>query len=454
MITVRITRLVRVPDLQTFRDALASLACGGTPLEARDRLVIVPTRAAAAHLLRSIEDRQPASGGALLLPDFVTPDELTSRLAERVPHDAPLLTAAEREALLGVACRTAIAEGADPPFRLRPGLIAEILRFYDTLRRNQKDVDTFERLALGMLEPGASYDRGAERLVRQTRFLVSAFRQLERQCAALGAFDEHAVRTHVRETAAVRPWTHVIVAVGDRSLDPNGLYRADWDLLSRVPRLEQLDVVATDQTVAGVFHERIRDLLPGIDEVRFAREPSRVPVLLVPPQTRNGEGTLTQPARDREEEVAGFARWVRHAVRTGDVSALDRMALVVRRLEELLAPEDAALDGFYYCPHQPGGRVRAYAVECLCRKPSPGLIEDACREHDLDPVRSWMIGDVLDDVEAGRRAGCRSIMIDSGHETAWRRGPERVPHLMAPNLLAAADQILRTAAHERSLART
>ena len=337
MITVRTTRLVRVPDLHTFRDALSSLACGGTPFDARDRFVIVPTRAAAAHLLRSIENRQPSSTNALLLPDFITSDELPARLAERVPHDAPTLTAAEREALLGVACRAAIAEGAEPPFRLRPGLVAEILRFYDTLHRNQKDVDTFERLALGMLEPGAADDRGAERLVRQTRFLVSAFRHFERQCADIGAFDEHTARRHVRETASVRPWRHAIVAVGDRSLDPSGLSRADWDLLARVPGLERLDVVATDHTVAGAFHERIRDLLPGIEEVRFESESPAAPVLLAAPKPRSGEGGLiaphavTQTARDREEEVAGFARWARHAIRGGEVSALDRMALVVRQ---------------------------------------------------------------------------------------------------------------------------
>ena len=344
MITVRTTRLVRVPDLHTFRDALSSLACGGTPFDARDRFVIVPTRAAAAHLLRSIENRQPAPTNALLLPDFMTPDELPARLAERAPHDAPTLTAAEREALLGVACRTAIADGAEPPFRLRPGLVAEILRLYDTLHRNQKDVDTFERLALGMLEPGAADDRGAERLVRQTRFLVSAFRHFERRCADVGAFDEHRVRRHVRETASRRPWRHAIVAVGDRSLDPNGLSRADWDLLARVPGLERLDVVATDHTVAGAFHERIRDLLPGIEEVRFddplreallgAPKPRRGeggPVLLAAPKPPSGEGGLTQTARDREEEVAAFARWARHAIRSGDVSALDRMALVVRQ---------------------------------------------------------------------------------------------------------------------------
>jgi RecB family exonuclease len=320
VITVRTTRLVRVPDLHAFREALVALACGGTPFDARDRLVLVPTRAAAAHLVRSIENRQSPSSPALLLPDFVTPGELTMRLAERVPPAHRVLTTAEREALLGVACRQAVADGCEPPFRLRPGLIAEILRFYDTLHQNQKDVDAFERLALGMLEPGAADDRGAQRLVRQTRFLVGAFRHFEQRRGALEALDEHALRTHLRENAAARPWRHVVVAVGDRSLDPHGLSRADWDLLARIPGLERLDVVATDHTVAGVFHERVRDLLPGIDEVRFESD------AVAPPRMR----VLATP-RDREEEIAGFARWVRQLVRDRELPALDRAALVVRQ---------------------------------------------------------------------------------------------------------------------------
>ena len=62
MITPRTTRLVRVPDLRAFRGAVAALACEGSPLEVGDRLVIVPTHAAAAHLLRSIEGRSASSG--------------------------------------------------------------------------------------------------------------------------------------------------------------------------------------------------------------------------------------------------------------------------------------------------------------------------------------------------------------------------------------------------------
>ena len=100
MITVRTTRLVRVWDLHAFREALCDLACGGSPFDARDRLLIVPTRAAAAHLIRSIENRKYAASTAVLLPDFTTPGELTMRLAERTAQPRPALTEAEREALL------------------------------------------------------------------------------------------------------------------------------------------------------------------------------------------------------------------------------------------------------------------------------------------------------------------------------------------------------------------
>ena len=98
-----------------------------------------------------------------------------------------MLTPAEREVLLGVACRTAQQQGAEPPFQIRPGLIAEILRLYDDLKRRQNSVDDFERRALGVLEPGAAFDRGAERLVRQTRFLAAAFRDFERRSRASAA---------------------------------------------------------------------------------------------------------------------------------------------------------------------------------------------------------------------------------------------------------------------------
>jgi RecB family exonuclease len=328
-ISPRATRLVRVPDLYTFRQAIVDLACDGAPLEARDRLVVVPTRAAAAYLVRAIEDRRLAGPDALVLPDVITSAELVRRLGERLPGHRAYLTGTEREVLAGVACRMAIDEGNEPPFRLRPGLVAEIVAFYDSLRLNLKDVDAFERLALGALEPGAAHDRGAERLVRQTRFLVSAFRHFERLVATTGRVDEHLLRSRLIAEAPARPWRHLVLGVGDHTSDRHGLRTAHWDLLSRVPGLERVDLVATSGTVAGAFHERIHQLLPGIEETFVASDQERrPPILLVP-----AGGALAHTARDREEEVAAFARWVRREMRSGEgaVSGLGRMALVVRR---------------------------------------------------------------------------------------------------------------------------
>jgi D,D-heptose 1,7-bisphosphate phosphatase len=117
------------------------------------------------------------------------------------------------------------------------------------------------------------------------------------------------------------------------------------------------------------------------------------------------------------------------------------LAPVQRRLGELLAQYGVTLSGFYYCPHSPDGVVNRYAVSCTCRKPLPGMLQRAAREHGIDLSRSWMIGDILHDVEAGRRAGCNTVLLDNGNETEWEMGPHRTPHLTAPNLFAAARMI-------------
>src|SRR5919204_2436876 len=117
------------------------------------------------------------------------------------------------------------------------------------------------------------------------------------------------------------------------------------------------------------------------------------------------------------------------------------LAAVAERLRHLLAEWAVPLAGFYYCPHHPEGVVEEHAVACACRKPAPGLILRAALEHGLDLARSWLVGDILDDVEAGRRAGCRTILIDSGHETEWVLRPDRVPHRIASDLLDAAQLI-------------
>lgn len=111
------------------------------------------------------------------------------------------------------------------------------------------------------------------------------------------------------------------------------------------------------------------------------------------------------------------------------------------RLRELMAAAGVPLAGFYYCPHHPQGSVPRYALRCSCRKPEPGLLLRAARELGIELGRSWMVGDILDDVEAGRRAGCRSILVDTGGETEWVLTPARAPHGIAGDLAEAAVRI-------------
>jgi len=112
------------------------------------------------------------------------------------------------------------------------------------------------------------------------------------------------------------------------------------------------------------------------------------------------------------------------------------------KLRELLAGFGVSLAGFYYCPHHPEGRIAPHAIQCNCRKPAPGLLLRAAQEQRVDLAQAWMIGDILDDVEAGRRAGCMTILLDNGHETEWQMAPLRAPHYRASDLTGAARLIL------------
>ena len=115
------------------------------------------------------------------------------------------------------------------------------------------------------------------------------------------------------------------------------------------------------------------------------------------------------------------------------------LRLVEERLSELLG---VPLAGFYDCPHHPDGSVAGYAIDCDCRKPLPGLLTSAAAELDLDLSASWMVGDILNDVEAGHRAGCRTVLIDNGGETEWVEGPMRVPDHQCADMAEAARFIL------------
>jgi D-glycero-D-manno-heptose 1,7-bisphosphate phosphatase len=170
-----------------------------------------------------------------------------------------------------------------------------------------------------------------------------------------------------------------------------------------------------------------------IDDVPYNVDPARI--------------RLTRGARDGVHALrdAGYALVVasnQSGVARGLFTQRD-LAGVRLRIEELLG---LRFDGFYCCPHLPAGAVAEYAIACGCRKPEPGLLTRAAHELGLDLARSWMVGDILGDIEAGRRAGCRTVLLHpDGDLRHLSREHDCVPTLISPDLADAARRILAAA---------
>jgi RecB family exonuclease len=336
VITPRTTRLVRAADLHAFHRAIVG-CLPEDPAAARDCAVIVPSRSAAEELQRTIENltllapdrlRQGCHEhrwAARALPDLVTRDELYVRLRERMPGAPAPLSAFDREVLLRRSAHAAHTAGVEPPFNLRPGLIGEILALYDELRRRHKTVADFDRLMTDRLESSAEFDRGAARLLAQTRFLAATFEAFEAALSGVAGVDEHGVRA----LALVSPrplYRRVVVTVGDQAADRRGLWAADFDLLTRMPGLEAIDVIATEALLASGYHQRLyEDILPGIEDVRFDAPEPAPPILAVPDSDVAARAFV---CRDREEELAEFARALKAP---GGHAPLGRTAIVFQR---------------------------------------------------------------------------------------------------------------------------
>ncbi len=120
--------------------------------------------------------------------------------------------------------------------------------------------------------------------------------------------------------------------------------------------------------------------------------------------------------------------------------------------EEIHARLHAAgghVDAFYYCPHHPNATLAHYRMACDCRKPRPGLLQQAARERNLALAASTMVGDRPTDVAAGRRAGCRAVLVETGMHLAppivsadGPLGDWAVPDHRCGDLAAAAEWIL------------
>lgn len=121
---------------------------------------------------------------------------------------------------------------------------------------------------------------------------------------------------------------------------------------------------------------------------------------------------------------------------------------VNQRLGELLSAEGARLDGIYYCPHHPTEGQGAYTHPCDCRKPEPGLLYEAVKEHGVQLSRSFVVGDKLSDMALAHRVGSKGVLVLTGYgreELARGQGPEEnqaKPDFVAEDLLKAARWII------------
>ncbi len=158
-------------------------------------------------------------------------------------------------------------------------------------------------------------------------------------------------------------------------------------------------------------------LLPGVDLALKSLEAGGFKTVVVTNQAGVARGLIT------EENV--------HQIHT--------------ELHRQLAERGAHLDAIYYCPYHPEGTVEAYARDSEFRKPSPGMLLKAAQELDIDLPASWMVGDSARDVEAGQRAGCRTIRLrPSATPLPGEVSQEDVqPDFTARNLVEAARTILR-----------
>lgn len=119
---------------------------------------------------------------------------------------------------------------------------------------------------------------------------------------------------------------------------------------------------------------------------------------------------------------------------------------VHQRITSELAAQGARVDAFYYCPHHPSAPNENYRLECRCRKPSTGMVEDAAKRFRIDPKLSYVVGDSYRDMQLGFNAGARTVLVMTGYgrgeyEHQRHKWP-RLPDMLAQNLLEAAEKIL------------
>jgi D-glycero-D-manno-heptose 1,7-bisphosphate phosphatase len=122
----------------------------------------------------------------------------------------------------------------------------------------------------------------------------------------------------------------------------------------------------------------------------------------------------------------------------------ERLEEIHARMIELLRAEQVELDRIEYCPHHPDEDDDRYGVDCECRKPKSGLLQQAQQVLDIDLSRSWIVGDSMRDLEAGKRLGVEGVLVRTGKgaEVERRLDTAERPLVRVANDLFSASQLI------------
>ena len=114
-------------------------------------------------------------------------------------------------------------------------------------------------------------------------------------------------------------------------------------------------------------------------------------------------------------------------------------------IQSQLADIGEALDGHYYCPHEPSASIEAFRVDCDCRKPKPGMVTRAARDLGLDVERSVVVGDKWSDIRLANQAGARGVLVRTGYGRSQEQNPQEglSADAVVDTLMDAVNWILR-----------
>ncbi|MBQ6449891.1 D-glycero-beta-D-manno-heptose 1,7-bisphosphate 7-phosphatase [bacterium] len=282
--------------------------------------------------------------------------------------------------------------------------------------------------------------------------------------SAIIAADKNNIATAWLHKEDTRLWYRNRVNAGLHFLSPSvfASYKTlekkdlDRDILKPLIETHQLSVYDSPEYVKDMgtpdrYENVIKDLRDGLVAARNLNRRQKAIFL-------DRDGTLNKDAGfltniDQLELIPGASEAVKlindsgylaivvtnqPAIARGELT-IAQLDLIHQKLETLLGQDGAYLDAIYYCPHHPdkgfSGERPEYKIECECRKPKPGMLLQAARHFNIDLSSSWMIGDSIKDIEAGKAVNCYTALLSKEQANIQ-------PDLSARDLLSAVKKIL------------